>query len=249
MSRGESLQCNGDKADGYDDAFSATQVWRAFRNATAPNSSTWQEDPSSVSQQHCSMARLLHSASASRCLRSQTAPCVQVARLQVQHMDDAQRHSLDEETAQTSAVVASTHVSGDESGIANSADRPRAGRGSCQCSCPPGRGFGYCFEMPEMPENATLNDATCDIVDTTAPLLCPGVGVPKQCHNPPLESDLDCTAVGEHMHGDVGNPKVWGGILNCTVRSNCTAANGDTRFGAATCDCKAWRFGKYGCAW
>ena len=34
QSWGESLQCDGDKADGYDDAFSATQVWRAFRNHT-----------------------------------------------------------------------------------------------------------------------------------------------------------------------------------------------------------------------
>lgn len=161
-------------------------------------------------------------------------------------MDDAKRHSLDEQAVQTSTVVAPTHENGDRS--ADSANRPRAGKGSCQCSCPPGRGFGYCFEMPEN-ISGTPSDETCNIVDTTAPLYCPGVGVPKQCHDPPLESDLDCTAVGEHMHGDVGNPKVWGGILNCSVRSKCTSANGDKRFGAASCDCKAWRFGKYGCAW
>ncbi len=170
--------------------------------------------------------------------------CAQVARLQTEHMDDARRHSLDEQATQTSAATAPMHESGDES-----PDRPRVGQGSCQCSCPPGRGFGYCFQMPELPKNVTPSDETCNIVDTTAPLYCPGVGVPKQCHDPPLESDLDCAAVGEHMHGDVGNPKVWGGILNCTVRSNCTAANGDQRFSAASCECKAWRFGKYGCAW
>ena len=31
---GSSLQCDGSKGNGYDDAFSATQVWRAFRNYT-----------------------------------------------------------------------------------------------------------------------------------------------------------------------------------------------------------------------
>ena len=56
LRRGESLQCDGDKANGYDDAFSSTQVWRAFRNATAPKSSDSEstrqlEDPESVSQQ------------------------------------------------------------------------------------------------------------------------------------------------------------------------------------------------------
>eukprot|EP01052_Picozoa_sp_SAG31_P055833 SAG31_NODE_15642_length_745_cov_0.797214_1_plen_203_part_10 len=34
---GESLQCRGDTADGYDDAFSTTQLWRAFRNHTLPS--------------------------------------------------------------------------------------------------------------------------------------------------------------------------------------------------------------------
>jgi hypothetical protein len=169
-------------------------------------------------------------------------------------MEDSRRHSLDEAAAESRAAAAAAAtasnrgVNADSDGVVESAGSAGAGGGggSCQCSCPPGRGFGFCFEMPS---GTAPNDEACNIVDTTAPKFCPGVGVPKQCHDPPLESDLDCPAVGEHMHGDVGNALVWGGILNCTLRSNCTAPGGDSRFGAASCDCAAWRFGKHGCAW
>ena len=205
---GESLQCDGDKANGYDDAWSATQVWRAFRNATAAKGGD-----------AASMEDLL-----------------EVEKFQRQHMAAAMRHSQDEAAA---AVPVQPAMESD------AIDRGGRG-GSCQCSCPPGRGFGYCFEMPE---GTPPNDAGCNIVDTTAPLLCPDVGVPKQCHDPPIPEDVDCSAVGDHMHGDVGDALVWGGSLNCSVTSRCNDGHGDARFSSMTCGCKAWRIGRHGCAW
>ena len=72
--------------------------------------------------------------------------------------------------------------------------------------------------------------------------------------------------------------QVWGGVLNCTLRSPCSAHSsdggaGDPRFNSASCapparlnslvkaaavsgafvahrcTCKPWRFGPYACAW
>jgi hypothetical protein len=158
-------------------------------------------------------------------------------------MAAAARHTRVEAAADAARAAARTKAD-DE--IDHGAGENEAGGGACQCSCPPGRGFGYCFEMPE---GTPPNDASCDIVDATAQRFCPAVGVPKQCHNPSAAGDLDCKGVGENMHGDVGNPLVWGGILNCTVSSNCSSMDGDTRFSAGTCDCKPWRFGPHGCAY
>ena len=157
-----------------------------------------------------------------------------------EHMAAAARHTRVEAAADAARAAARTKAD-DE--IDDGAGKNKAG-GACQCSCPPGRGFGYCFEMPE---GTPPNDASCDIVDATAPRFCPAVGVPKQCHNPSAAGDLDCKGVGENMHGDVGNPLVWGGVLNCTVSSSCSSMDGDTRFSAGTCDCKPWRFGPHGC--
>ena len=202
---GESVQCNGDKANGYDDAFSVTQVWRAFRNATVKGMHARSPGDEAAAAAHMADARRHAEAEAA---------------------GDAER---DADRAKSDAKVEAS----DE-----------AGGGACQCSCPPGRGFGFCFEMPA---GTPKSDAGCAAVDATAPRFCPGVGVPKQCNDPPSAGDLDCKGVGENMHGDVGNPLVWGGILNCTVSSKCSSMDGDTRFSSGTCDCKPWRFGPHGC--
>ena len=134
QSWGESLQCDGDKADGYDDAFSATQVWRAFRNHTVVKPELKQAYEAAHPPTH------------------------------QEQEENNERREPEQEPEQDEEV----------------ASRRKGGGGSCECSCPPGQGHGFCFAMPE---GTPPNDAGCDAVLHTAPLY---VRKPLPALVPPL---------------------------------------------------------------
>ena len=97
----------------------------------------------------------------------------------------------------TIAAAAVTAAAADEAGNSSSI-RGGGGRGggSCTCTCPPGRGFGVCFEMPA---GTPPHDASCNVHLPQAAAFCPAVGVPKQCHDPPIPADEDCSKVGVRL--------------------------------------------------
>eukprot|EP01047_Picozoa_sp_COSAG01_P008783 COSAG01_NODE_351_length_18449_cov_34.646886_10_plen_557_part_00 len=220
---GSSLQCAADKGDGYDDAFSVTQVWRAFRNYTIVNRRSWPDSPPSSAESPPSPPSAAITPDDYAELRRPlpTAP-PPPSLWQRGHLPSDHRHR----TAARANLTAASSGGG--------------GGGFCTCACPPGRGYGACFEMA-----ASNPPKDCSAVGSTAAshpaAVCPALGVPKQCHSPPLPADTDCAAVGAHMHGDVGNPLVWGGTLNCSLRSPCQAlphGSSDPRFTSAACTCK-----------
>jgi hypothetical protein len=47
------------------------------------------------------------------------------------------------------------------------------------------------------------------------------VGIVRQCASPVQPGDEDCASAAKSMRGDVGNPTVWGGHLNCSLRAPC----------------------------
>jgi hypothetical protein len=219
---GSSLQCAADKGDGYDDAFSVTQVWRAFRNYTIVNRRSWPDSPSSSTESPPSPPSAAIAPDDYAELRRPLPAPPPPSLWQRGHLPSEHRHRT---AARANRTAASSGGGG--------------GGGFCTCACPPGRGYGACFEM-----SASNPPNECSAVGSTAAshpaAVCPAVGVPKQCHSPPLPADTDCAAVGAHMHGDVGDPLVWGGTLNCSLRSPCQALphGSDPRFTSAACTCK-----------
>jgi len=112
--------------------------------------------------------------------------------------------------------------------------------GSCTCKCPPGRGFGRCYDMP-------LGATTCAAVTTKAAADCPAVGIPRQCSWPPVESDWNCSAADNSMRGDVGSITVWGGHLTCRLSKNCSLVDASLGLASATCSCQPAEYGGYAC--
>ena len=143
------------------------------------------------------------------------------------------------------------------------AGAPSTPYGSCSCACPPGRGFGGCYDLQSPPRGST-DIERCAAFLPLAPRDCPLVGVVRQCASPPMPRDADCATAGTAMRGDVGSPKVWGGHLNCSLRTPCRglshalAAHGrghgsfegsGFEVEIATCDCRPMRYGDFACAW
>lgn len=112
--------------------------------------------------------------------------------------------------------------------------------GSCYCSCPPGMGFGACFNMP-----STAKQGDCLAVSKRAAEVCPAHGMPRQCHNPPSPLDTDCQDVQlSHMA--------------CRLISGCQPLPGGGSHGLlpeeanlrfATCQCQPTVFEDGACEW
>eukprot|EP00930_Biecheleria_cincta_P013079 TRINITY_DN11845_c0_g1_i2.p1 TRINITY_DN11845_c0_g1~~TRINITY_DN11845_c0_g1_i2.p1 ORF type:complete len:962 (+),score=129.73 TRINITY_DN11845_c0_g1_i2:45-2888(+) len=107
-------------------------------------------------------------------------------------------------------------------------------KGSCSCLCPPGRGFGFCYN----------GVGDCESVLQMASQDCPAMGVVRQCHSPAVAGDTNCSAMDFSIRGDVGNPKVWGGHMDCSLVTGCSG-----EAPSATCQCEPKLYGKYGCTW
>ena len=64
------------------------------------------------------------------------------------------------------------------------------GAGACYAYCPPGMGFGFCFNMPK-----GTPKGDCSSVAHLAPAVCPSHGAPRQCQSPSIPADWDCESV------------------------------------------------------
>jgi hypothetical protein len=208
---GSSLQCRLGHTlptdppynDGYDDAFSASVLWKAVDAATkAVDAATTPSAPSAPST-------------------AENVPIISPA---------AGR----EPPTATSGLDEPPHPKG---------------FGSCACACPPGRGNGGCYDLDTPPTGPTDLER-CRRYQPLAPRDCPAVGIVRQCHTPPTPGDVDCKAAGEAMRGDVGSPTVWGGLLNCSLRSACVS---DPLVGSfvstASCSCQPVYYGDHACHW
>jgi hypothetical protein len=68
--------------------------------------------------------------------------------------------------------------------------RAASGAGACYAYCPPGMGFGFCFNMPK-----GTPKGDCSSVAHLAPAVCPSHGAPRQCQSPSVPADWDCASV------------------------------------------------------
>jgi len=115
--------------------------------------------------------------------------------------------------------------------------RPQRG-GSCSCLCPPGRGFGFCYDMPR-------GVTDCSSMLGKAADDCPRMGVARQCHESVLPEDENCSALEASIRGDIGSTTVWGGHMTCSLLNRCSQDD----LPVATCQCQAHLYGIDGCSW
>jgi CubicO group peptidase (beta-lactamase class C family) len=194
---GSSLQCRlGSTSpddppynDGYDDAFSASVLWKALDEATLPGSS------SSAAAAAAAAAAFASASTATTAAAAATAATAASA------------------AASASAIVATAT-------LASPPPSPLPPYGSCSCACPPGRGFGGCYALTS-PPNGSTDLEKCAPFLPIAQRDCPAVGIVRQCASPVQPGDEDCASAAKSMRGDVGNPTVWGGHLNCSLRAPC----------------------------
>lgn len=203
--------------DGYDDAFSASVLWGAIDNATRPATRTTSTNMS-ISVVHL-LTHPIPTSNGPMGPSNQLAPVRSIPPRRRQRARGTDGHqSLARPLARSLAT----------------------GGGSCSCKCPPGRGFGRCYDVP-------AGTATCASVVTKAADDCPSVGVPRQCAWPPVPSDWDCATADNSMRGDVGSITVWGGHLKCSLQSNCSLIDASIGLATATCSCRPAEYGDYAC--
>lgn len=159
-------------------------------------------------------------------------PVAAEARASRARTESANKKALTDAAARETAAAAAEATHGD------------GGGGSCTCLCPPGRGFGKCYNLPAgAPKNS------CDSVLRQAEPDCPTIGVARQCHTPSTAADLNCSAAGASMRGDIGSPTVWGGHVTCKLAKPCAEVPGSPGFASANCECTPKIYGGYACHW
>ena len=244
-------------SDGYDDAFSASVLYRALDVATDTTRSAHSHNqpraqPSRIDGPvgHTAIDTAVSDADYDTTREAARSPARQALGDDDVEVEDA---------AEANADSASPSLPSNSSS-------PPSPFGSCSCACPPGRGFGGCYHLRHPPKGHTDLERCGDFLDR-APRDCPMVGIARQCASPPKPADEDCAAAGRAMRGDVGSKTVWGGHLNCSLRTPCTGEHGppaDTSLApaavtsaaavgsfvpTATCSCMPVRYGDYACAW
>lgn len=112
--------------------------------------------------------------------------------------------------------------------------------GSCSCLCPPGNGWGYCYDMPR-------GVTDCHEMLYKAADDCPALGVARQCHDPPEPEDTNCSAADGSIRGDIGNTRVWGGHMTCSLERECASMVEGVV--SMTCRCMPKLYGIYGCSY
>ena len=110
--------------------------------------------------------------------------------------------------------------------------------GSCQCMCPPGRGYGRCYDLPTAAKD-------CKGVLHWAMRDCPAVGIVSQCQSGGGGLSINCTSAGLAIRGDIGNPRAWGGRVQCEADRGCLDLG--SGFGVETCRCQPVLYGDYAC--
>ena len=153
-------------AQGYDDGFGSTQLWRSIGNITA-------------SLEHARRHGVSLAVRTDRA-RAVDTPLAAAAEPKAPRKAGAApaRRVYDEAAmpAAAAAAVAAANVT-------------TAPTGSCSCRCPPAMGFGVCFNL----RGPTSPDAPCGSVLQYAGDVCPAHGQPRQCRGSPY--DEDCAAV------------------------------------------------------
>ena len=251
---GSSLQCRLGHTqptdppynDGYDDSFSASVLWKALDAAMMTPSEqptrprpVIHSAPSVVSAATLSAIATVTAATAATATAATAATAASAA-------------AAATATSPVGAAAVITSVGGGHDASSEPvAPPPPQTHGSCTCLCPPGRGFGGCYDLDAAPPPGSSDAERCRPFQPLAPRDCPAVGIVRQCHTPArLPGDEDCAAAGAAMRGDVGTPNVWGGHLNCTLRAPCAADPLVGAFAAtATCSCQPVRYGDYACHW
>jgi hypothetical protein len=172
--------------------------------------------------------------------------------LQLNSSTSATRSAIDGTTSPGSIAPAAANAGGSTRGLDRKSSRqsstteyanPNASAGSCSCLCPPGMGFGSCFNLPD----GATPEKDCSSVMQYGNAVCPAHGQPRQCHTPALPEDTNCTAVR------LG----WGAnTVGCTLTEACKVLPGagtrrmppeNTNFRFATCTCQPQVF--QSCSW
>jgi len=160
------------------------------------------------------------------------------------HDHHHERHHDHKEASKSHVPLLSKEVEdmgGEAKKVRNAVDREEeregaAIHGSCSCLCVPGRGQGYCYDMP-----TGVKD--CNAVAIMAAIDCPGVGVVRQCQTPQQPEDTDCAAMGRSIRGDDGKKDTWGGHVSCSLSRNCSGG----AWSSSACSCRPALYGKYAC--
>eukprot|EP01047_Picozoa_sp_COSAG01_P067742 COSAG01_NODE_9628_length_2385_cov_1.463255_1_plen_291_part_10 len=202
MSDSSSLECVGD-----DDAFLVSFVWNAIAEAVVPN----------------------HTTTVARGPKSQTANAGSIPAAATEHMP-ARLFAPARPKHVSTVAAAATPVTAPDSGEAGDAGQvhgPATIVGSCTCACPPGQGFGACFNidqasapLPPTPrpppppggrwhrtpgpcERLPPNSSVAIALATSAATYCPDVGVAAQCKWPEEAGRDLCYAdwANNHSHG------------------------------------------------
>ena len=206
---GSSLACDiGAHGRGYDDSWAMTMAWRGFGNLTKPASRPATAAPADAkrgtdSSSSSSSAGSSMPGNATRGSSSGgsggsgdsggggsgggSASSVRASRLRIQ----------------AAKALPPSH------GTANVSSQ-----GSCACTCPPGQGFGLCFDNID-------NSSKCSTVATAAVAVatCPKTAIPRQCNT---------SAVNASHCAD---SKLYG-MTNCTTKLHtCGPASFDQKGG------------------
>lgn len=122
--------------------------------------------------------------------------------------------------------------------------------GSCTCTCPPGQGFGVCFDgIP----NASLSHRNalggagkpapqCAHFISSAPKYCPAVGVPRQCDPKGPDGGSHCPSVS--LYGIP--PGNCSRVLHGCGPSSSDRDVSDQSFNFEVCECVP---AKFSCSW